>query len=177
MNLESLLVWALLSLKEWSLWKPLSNFWKTYKNTFFKFLRNCTGVFKVTSLSGSEDAKLSEIHDSIWNTFLFLMNVSFIWYVLGSQHMLSFGTIGNENTLRDQINVQDAYDFSAEMSSWTLLLEPWTLMISTNFFLAKFHFWFCKKLLCFNCGCGSYCTKYKYWNVFTEKIDSIISAP
>ena len=36
-------------------------------------------------------------------------------------------------TLRYQINVHDAYDFSAEMSSWTLLFEPWTLMISTNF--------------------------------------------
>ena len=33
----------------------------------------------------------------------------------------------NLDTLRDQINVQDAYNFSVEMSSWTL-------MISTNLF-------------------------------------------
>ena len=50
------------------------------------------GVFKVTSLSGWIEPKLSEIQVSSWTTFLFLMNVSFIWYALGSQQMLSFCT-------------------------------------------------------------------------------------
>ena len=69
------------------------NFKDVKKNIFFKFLKNYVGVFKVTSLSGWGEAKLLEFEVSLWNTFLFIMNVSFIWCILGSQLMLSFYTV------------------------------------------------------------------------------------
>ena len=53
---------------------------------------NLNRGMKGTSVLASFVENLLEIQDTLWSPFLFLMNVSFILYALGSQQMLSFET-------------------------------------------------------------------------------------
>ena len=87
----------------------------------------------MNSLSGWAEAKLLEIQCSSWNTFLFLMNVSFIWYTLGSQQMLSFHTVRRVYFIVDMPLYYNREKFSKSLYAQTenyFYRDWWLLRVS-----------------------------------------------